>query len=222
MHVKVIPGALAAVFLSCSCSSSPAPTTRPTATPSPSVTACPGPQPGDPGYVADPAHDLIVNGSFGDPHIGGHRRVTSIPGWAVVGTVELVASPSCLPFADNQYASLAFGASVAQTVPTTPGTTYTLNVSDTRDGDCSTAGSELDTYWDGRKINSDIALAQGTTPTGGPPSTPWGSYGSEAAPVAAGGSTTEVRIAVADAAVTCRFDVSGIALVVKLRATSAP
>jgi hypothetical protein len=215
---KAIPTALIAAFLACSCSATP----RPTATASPTLLACPGPQPGDPGYGIDSADDLIVNGSFGDPFISGHRTVTSLPGWAVIGKVELVASPSCLPFPDNQYASLAFGASVAQSVPTTRGTPYTLVVSDTRDGDCSTAGSELDTYWDGQKINSDIALAQGTTPTGGPPSAPWGSYGSEAVPVVAGGATSEVRFVVAAAAVTCRFDLSNSSLVAKPKTTPAP
>jgi hypothetical protein len=221
VRLKVIPSAVVAVFLVCSCSSTPAPTNRPTATASPSLLDCPGPQPGDPGYGINSAQDLIVNGSFGDPVISGHRIVMSIPAWAVIGTVELVASPTCLPFPDNQYVRLSFGASVAQSVPTTRGTTYTLVVSDTRDGDCSTAGSELDTYWGGQKISSDIAFAQGTTPTGGPASTPWGAISSEAAPVVAEGATSEVRIVVADAGATCRFDVSNISLVVKPKAAPA-
>jgi hypothetical protein len=219
VRAYAIATALIAGSMACSCSSAPSPTNLPTATPA--SLACPAPQPDDPGFVAA-ADDLIENGSFGAPTISGHRTVSSLPGWAVTGSVELVASPACLPFPDNQYASLAFGAALAQSVPTTRGTTYTLFQSDARDGDCSTAGSELDAYWDGREVNADIAFAQGTTPTGGPPSTPWGAYASESAAVVATGATSEVRYVVADAADTCRFDLSNISLVVKPKATPAP
>lgn len=220
MASKAIPAALVTAFLACSCSSTPAPTNRPTATPT--ALSCPGPQPGDPGFVPNSSQNLIVNGSFGEPPISGHRTVTSIPGWTVAGKVELVASPSCLPFPDNQYASLSFGESLSQTVPTTRGTTYNLVVSDGRDGDCSTAGSELDVYWNGKEVSADIAFAQGTTPTGGPLSTPWGAYGTASASGVATGGTSEVRFVVSNAAVSCRFDVSNISLVVKPKATPAP
>ena len=218
MRWKVIPAALVALFLVCSCSSPPAPTARPT--PTPTALACPAPQPEDPGFVAS-GQNRIVNGSFGSPSIQGHRKVTSLPGWTVTGAVELVAATSCLPFPDNQYASLSYGATLTQMVPTVPGTTYELSSSDSREGECSTAGADLDVYWNAMQISVDISLAQGTTPTGGPPPPPWGFIGTAGTEVIATSDTSEVRVVVSEAAVTCRFDVSNLSLVVKPKATPA-
>ncbi len=214
------PTALVAAFVACSCSTAPSPTNPPTATPT--ALACPGPQPGDPGFVADPSENLIVNGSFGEPLIHGQRRVTSLSGWTLTGTVDLVAATSCLPFPDNQYASLSFGAAVTQTVATVPGTAYDLSVSDSREGICSNAASELDTYWNAEKVSSDLSSAQGTTPTGGPPPLPWGFVGTAGAEVDATSASSELRFVVADAAASCRFDLSNISLVVKPKRTPAP
>jgi Protein of unknown function (DUF642) len=220
VRLKAIPTTLVVGFLACSCSPAPSPTIRPS--PTPTAPACPGLQAGDPGFGIDSADNLIVNGSFGEPSINGHRTVMSLPGWTVSGKVELVAGSPCLPFPDNQYARLSFGGALAQTVPTTRGTTYNLLYSDARDGDCSTAGSELDVYWNGKNIGSDIAFAQGTTPTGGAVETPWGAYGSQTTEGLASGGTSEVRFIVTNAAVSCRFLLSNISLVVRPKATPAP
>ncbi len=219
MHWKAIATTLVAAFVACSCSAAPSPTNPPTATPTALV--CPGPHPGDPGF-ADQSQNRMVNGSFGDPAIRGKRRVTSLSGWTVTGTVDLVAATSCLPFPDNQYASLSFGAALTQTVATVPGTAYELSASDSREGVCSTAASEFDIDWNSEKVSSDLSSAEGTTPTGGSPPSPWGFVISAGAEVGATSALSEVRFVVADAAESCRFDVSNISLVVKPKTTPAP
>lgn len=156
------------------------------------------------------ARNLVVNGSFGMPSITGKRAMAALPGWAAHGSVTLVSSGSCLRFPDNQYLSLAFGASISQQLPTSKGTTYRIQSSDSMEGICNTAGTALNTYWNSTLLSTTTTLASGTTPE--PAATAWAGYTTGGATVTGTGTPGLLRFVAANAAHTCGLDLSNVSM----------
>ncbi len=206
---------VASLVAAASCSPTPKPPT-----PAPTALVCPGSTFGDPGYVSSD-QNRVVNGSFGMPAIRGRRSVSTLQGWAVNGPVKLIAAPSCLPFPDNQYVSLGFGASISQQVTTVAGATYRVQFSDSMEGVCNIAGTLLNAYWNAKFIGSAVTTAIGTTPSAAVP--PWGGgVGTEGVTVIATSTSSVLRFVAANVAYSCALDVSNVSVEVEPPGTPWP
>ncbi len=141
-------------------------TTQPptTTTPSTSTGTNPVPPQGSAGA------NLIVNGGFESPRIGSPfatygSQFSSIPGWTVSGSVDLIMASYWQAAGGNQSLDLeGFGTgSVSQTVQTTAGVPYRLSWAMGGNPLCQTPLRILHVSWDGRLVEAPTFDTSGHT-----------------------------------------------------------
>ncbi|MDC3953567.1 DUF642 domain-containing protein [Polyangium jinanense] len=117
------------------------------------------------------AQELIVNGSFEEPHLASEtwRTFNSIPGWRLArgADIEIQDYVAGSPHIGSQHVELDShsSTSIFQDIPTRPGQAYTLSLAFSPRPGTPANDNILKIHWDGRYLDTVMMSGEGLSDT---------------------------------------------------------